>query len=80
MDFVYRNATVEDVSVILNSIGILEHRSEHSRGTHTFFADSTREVNRLLDMSKVAADGLKPNFGCEGGLECRRTCASPHPK
>ena len=36
IDSVFRNATVEDVSVVLNSIAFLELRSERSRGNTRF--------------------------------------------
>ena len=54
----FSNATVEDVFVVLNAIGVLEHRPERARTKHTFFMDPTREYSGLLEIDKNGADGV----------------------
>ena len=55
---VFRNSSVEDVTVILHSMGVLERRTVRTTGKHTFFLDPSRAANGFLDETATGSDGI----------------------
>ena len=58
----FTNATIEDVSIILNGIRIIEHCSPSFRGKKTYFFDPARSSRELLSREKVVGDGVSRNL------------------
>lgn len=58
----FTNATIEDASIILNGIGIVEHCSPSFRGTRTYFVDPSRSSRQLLSPERVGVDGVNRNL------------------
>lgn len=57
-DSVFRGVTIEDVSVVMQSIGVLEHRKPGVRGKQTAFINPQREALVFLDKEFCGCGGL----------------------
>ena len=55
---VFRNASVEDMTVILHSISVLERRTARAKGKHKFFLDPSRSANGFPDEAATGPDGM----------------------
>ena len=54
----FRQRSVEDISVILHGFGILEHRHSGKNRKCTYILDPQLRIHHLLDLDKASPDGM----------------------
>lgn len=55
----FRNLSVEDATVVLNSVDAIEHQSMEPRCKRTVFLDPYRKVYRVQETEDIGPDGVK---------------------